>query len=382
MTANKQLIQPEEQELDRLKQQQSKRLNRAVIGFGIFCVGWLLVILSTIFNISHIKSSTVFVGVTISFITQVILLYILITGKNLKYSDPNLTTLQLLNAIFWVSLAMILMPQIKGIIVYFSFVCLLYTVFHTTKLTLLLLPIISIIGFALADYSYFLQFPDDFNLHYELAEFAVFSLSTVWISIIAKFSLTLRNKLKQQRQEILINNQLLAIQNEQDPLTGLKNRRFFDEKFTIEYKRASRNNSSLSLIMMDLDNFKVINDTYGHDAGDECLKFIANLLAEEINRTGDILARYGGEEFIILLPNTASAQAFQLATQLKDKIKDCTFNYHNSGEIALELTASFGVSGYNENDIITQDELLISADKALYKAKDLGRNQVQLYQAI
>jgi len=249
-------------------------------------------------------------------------------------------------------------------------------------MALYLLPITSVIGLAMADFSYFIHFPNEFSLQYQAVEFAVFTLSVIWISVIANFSLKLRIKLRQQRQEILINNQLLALQNEQDPLTGLKNRRYFDEQFTIEYKRASRNGNSLSMIMMDLDNFKIINDTYGHDAGDECLKFIARLLADEIGRTGDLLARYGGEEFVILLPNITSSDAFQLAIQLKNKINDSVFQYKNSINVEVNLTASFGISGYNENNVTSQEELLITADKALYQAKYLGRNQVQLYHPI
>lgn len=374
MTANKQPVQPEEQQNTRLALQQKKRLNRAFIGCGIFFVGWVVVILSAVFDISNIELASVFIGVLICIITQVLLLYLFKTNKNLKYSDPNLTTIQLLNAIFWITIAMVLMPQVKGIMVFFSFICLLYSVYHTSTMALYLLPITSVIGLAMADFSYFVQFPNEFSLHYQAVEFAVFTLSVIWITVIANFSLKLRIKLRQQKQEILINNQRLAIQNEQDPLTGLKNRRYFDEQFTIEFKRASRNCNSLSMIMMDLDNFKTINDTYGHDAGDDCLKFIARLLVEEIGRTGDLLARYGGEEFVILLPNIPSSHAYQLAIQLKDKINESVFYYKNSIDVELKLTASFGISGYNENNVTSQDELLITADKALYQAKDLGRN--------
>jgi len=369
----------EEQRLQRQKRQQQKRLNRALIGFGIFSVGWLVVIVSTIFYKSSLALPYVLGCISISFIEQVVLLYLFKSNKNLKFSDPNLTTLQLFNAIFWVSLAMILMPQIKGIIVFFSFVCLLYSVFHTSKLALYLLPMTSIIGLAIADVSFYLKYPEDFNLQYETLEFLVFSLSTVWISIIVNFSSTLRNKLKQQKQEILRANELLAIQSRQDALTGLKNRRYFDEQFTAEYKRANRNNNALSIIMIDLDNFKSINDLYGHDAGDCCLKYIANLLAAEVNRTGDILARYGGEEFVILLPNTKGEQAFKIALELKNKINKCLYHYENSVDVNLKLTASFGVSCYNENNVIGQCELLISADKALYLSKKSGRNQVSMY---
>ncbi len=369
----------EEQRLQRQKRQQQKRLNRALIGFGIFSVGWLVVIVSTIFYKSSLALPYVLGCISISFIVQVVLLYLFKSNKNLKFSDPNLTTLQLFNAIFWVSLAMILMPQIKGIIVFFSFVCLLYSVFHTSKLALYLLPMTSIIGLAIADVSFYLKYPEDFNLQYETLEFLVFSLSTVWISIIVNFSSTLRNKLKQQKQEILRANELLAIQSRQDALTGLKNRRYFDEQFTAEYKRANRNNNALSIIMIDLDNFKSINDLYGHDAGDCCLKYIANLLAAEVNRTGDILARYGGEEFVILLPNTKGEQAFKIALELKNKINECLYHYENSVDVNLKLTASFGVSCYNENNVIGQCELLISADKALYLSKKSGRNQVSMY---
>jgi len=110
MTAIKQPVQP-----TRLELQQKKRLNRAFIGCGIFFVGWVVAILSAVFDISNIGLTSVFIGVLICLITQVLLLYLFKTNKNLQYSDPNLTTVQLLNAIFWITISMVLMPQIEPV---------------------------------------------------------------------------------------------------------------------------------------------------------------------------------------------------------------------------------------------------------------------------
>ncbi|MBM9519423.1 diguanylate cyclase [Desulforhopalus vacuolatus] len=163
-------------------------------------------------------------------------------------------------------------------------------------------------------------------------------------------------------------NSLLEKQASTDTLTGIYNRMKFDEKLMIEIKRAHRYNSPLSFVMFDIDNFKKVNDTYGHLAGDNVLKRLAGLVAANIRDT-DIFARWGGEEFVIQLPGLSLARAIIFAEKLRHKIEKYNFKEPE------KITVSFGVTVFQARD--NNITLTNRADAALYRAKENGRNQVR-----
>jgi diguanylate cyclase (GGDEF)-like protein len=164
---------------------------------------------------------------------------------------------------------------------------------------------------------------------------------------------------------------------DRDYLTGLYNRRFFMERFFEELAWSVRYKETLSIMMLDIDFFKKINDTYGHSCGDEILKQIANALLSVL-RTEDIVARYGGEEFIILLPNTNPEGALTAAEKIRGTVQDRNF-LCESGDIRLSVTISIGVTTYNGETGLSPDRLIGQADGALYSAKEGGRNRVAVY---
>jgi diguanylate cyclase (GGDEF)-like protein len=160
---------------------------------------------------------------------------------------------------------------------------------------------------------------------------------------------------------------------ETDPLTGLANRRRFDESLQRELSQSDRFGHPVSLVLVDIDHFKRVNDSHGHAAGDAVLRAIARILADGV-RTVDLCARFGGEELAILLPQTTAAGAFELADRLRRRIAGRPIK-HNDAEIVV--TASFGVASYP--DVVhTRDALFQAADAALYGAKHDGRNCVRL----
>ena len=165
--------------------------------------------------------------------------------------------------------------------------------------------------------------------------------------------------------------QQLKNENIQDPLTGLFNRRGLNLHFTKELDSADTTSSPLSLILIDIDYFKKINDMYGHDIGDVCLIEIANTLSQAI-RKNDIIARFGGEEFIIILPNTPKNETVAIAEKLKVLISNQKFSSFN-----LSLTITQGLTEYNKNNDNAL-KMIKRADKALYRGKDKGRNCVEL----
>lgn len=156
-----------------------------------------------------------------------------------------------------------------------------------------------------------------------------------------------------------------------DELTQLANRRYFDKALKKEIARAKRIAGTLALIYFDIDYFKTFNDTYGHSAGDRCLKQVAKVLAAHAKRSGDVVARYGGEEFVMLLPNLSKQQALEVAELVRRDI--AKLELHNQNAPAGQVTMSAGIAVVQDN--FTADDLLKLADDALYKSKSDGRNR-------
>lgn len=161
----------------------------------------------------------------------------------------------------------------------------------------------------------------------------------------------------------------------QDPLTGLANRRAFNHAFSRAWLRCRRAGLPVSLLSLDLDHFKQLNDTYGHPAGDACLKWVARTIRRYARRSEDIAARVGGEEFALLLPETSLEVARQIAEQLRRAIAR---HDEKRGVPVASITASIGVVGAIPTREMKPDMLIAAADVALYAAKRNGRNQVML----
>ncbi len=165
-----------------------------------------------------------------------------------------------------------------------------------------------------------------------------------------------------------------------DPLTGLYNRRHFNELAEHEFSRALRYSRSLSIMMLDIDFFKKVNDSYGHQSGDEVLKTFSGIVTETL-RAGDIVARYGGEEFIVLLPETTVQDAALIAERLREKIAETVIDVD---KFSIRITASFGVGECvgDKNDLPIEtlmSKCFSRADQVLYESKNRGRNRVTIF---
>ena len=166
-----------------------------------------------------------------------------------------------------------------------------------------------------------------------------------------------------------------------DALTQLYNRYYFNEHWRIEHKRAYREKSHLTLIMLDLDHFKQVNDHHGHPAGDMCLKELANCILQHAARDSDIVCRYGGEEFIIILPGTDQEGAMAVAEAIRQQVAALKLVWQKK---EVPLTASLGVSSLIPQNSLNQDQQIMinQADQAMYQAKKRGRNQVVLFSTL
>lgn len=163
-----------------------------------------------------------------------------------------------------------------------------------------------------------------------------------------------------------------------DGLTGIPNRRRFDQTMDMEWRRASRHGARLSVAMVDIDYFKQYNDTYGHGAGDEALRQIAKVMLQIVNRSGELVARYGGEEFVVLLPDIERDEAVRIAERIRYGVETLGLRHETSG-VAPFVTISVGGASIMPLMNATVAELLELADNQLYLAKREGRNQVSWY---
>jgi len=194
-----------------------------------------------------------------------------------------------------------------------------------------------------------------------------------------ELNLSLENKVKERTADLVRANERLSTLNKEleeisitDGLTQVFNRQYFMERLRQEVKRASRYNTHVSLLMMDIDHFKTVNDTHGHQAGDTVLEGVACNIMERI-REIDLFARYGGEEFCLIATAMDQAEAFQFADRLRELIEKQEFDHHGK---KIKVTISIGVSAYEPSIKEKFEELIRRADEALYRAKGQGRNRV------
>ncbi|MBS0245765.1 MAG: GGDEF domain-containing protein [Proteobacteria bacterium] len=200
----------------------------------------------------------------------------------------------------------------------------------------------------------------------------------LWMLLANALGLTAANTLhRSQRSEFaqrIVLHKLLST----DAMTGIANRRRFDETLADEWRRCQRGGVPLSLLMIDVDHFKAYNDQCGHPQGDACLRQVARLLTAVVGPPGDLVARYGGEEFVCLLPEIGSAGALALATKIATALKDASID-HPRSPAGPRLTLSIGVATARQFSGVPEN-LVAFADKLLYAAKAAGRNQIKVGQ--
>jgi diguanylate cyclase (GGDEF)-like protein len=188
-------------------------------------------------------------------------------------------------------------------------------------------------------------------------------------------SLEIRFDNERLAEQLAGTNRQLAQLADLDDLTGMDNRRSMDRHLSKEWSRAYRTSKPLSLLIVDVDFFKQYNDNYGHDAGDECLTRVAKVLRDHAKRSSDMAARFGGEEFAVILPETGKDDASRIAEAIRTDLEKLKIP-HASSKISEFVTISIGTATIIPKEAEYSDQLRLAADKALYQAKNLGRNRV------
>ena len=182
---------------------------------------------------------------------------------------------------------------------------------------------------------------------------------------------------KARERELESLTRKLDLLSRRDGLTGVHNRRSFDETLKLEWRRARRNKFHLAALMIDIDFFKKYNDTYGHRQGDQCLKTIAKTIQESLKRPGDFVARYGGEEFVVLLPGTEEKGAYKIGREIQAGLAGLAI-VHQTSDVSDYVTVSIGVSSIVPDESNDPEMIITASDEALYEAKKSGRNRINI----
>lgn len=205
-------------------------------------------------------------------------------------------------------------------------------------------------------------------------------ISLYWGNKFRKMNKKLELQVNKRTQELYHTNELLRKTNAElerismvDGLTNIANRRSFDLSFQKAWRVSKREGQPLALIMIDIDNFKVFNDTYGHLAGDQCLKSVARVIEKTTKRADDFVARFGGEEFVVLLPRTNEDGATLIAEEIRVRVENMGIK---NERLSTVMTVSLGVSATIPNENLDPNNLINAADRAMYQAKTEGRNKV------
>ncbi len=226
---------------------------------------------------------------------------------------------------------------------------------------------------------------EDYFQTFYLRTASIFLLLVALIAIYSarkyrKLNKNLEARVKERTEELHHANELLKAANVElermsmiDGLTSIENRRAFDIAYNKAWKTCRRERIPLALIMIDVDNFKLFNDTYGHLAGDEVLVKIAQVIKDVIKRPGDLVARFGGEEFAVMLKNTTGEGGAVVAEEIRRRIEELGIEHKETKSV---LTASLGVASVVPHNEMDPNELIDAADRGLYKAKENGRNKV------
>jgi diguanylate cyclase (GGDEF)-like protein len=187
-----------------------------------------------------------------------------------------------------------------------------------------------------------------------------------------------RSRTKQANEKLKVLNKHLKKLSYLDGLTQIANRRLFDERLESDYMRAARSTVSLTLIMIDIDYFKLYNDYYGHQAGDKCLKQVAQVIDSNCRRSNDFAARYGGEEFGVILFDAGADDAEKLGKKIQNNLADLSIK-HEKSQVSDLVTISVGIASIIPDPSNSIGNLVESADQALYHAKSIGRNCIKVY---
>ena len=307
------------------------------------------------------------------------------SGFNLKFADPSLTFAQMCAATLTVMYVMYYANESRGLLLLMYVIMLLFGIFRLNTRDFFLISIFTLLTYGADIILLYIFRPEGVNFRNELLQWIVLAIVMIDFSFIGGYISSLRRNLRTSHSELKKTVENLNISQSElekslaviqeiaihDELTGFYNRRHLLELLENEKNRSLRGNAVFTIAMLDIDHFKKVNDTYGHQAGDEVLRRVSAAIKSTMRNT-DFCGRYGGEEFVLVLIQTDLKEAMICAERMRANIEKCRFPGIGNG---LTITASIGLSQYQTREEI--DTMVARADRALYRAKEGGRNRVE-----
>ena len=351
---------------------QALRLRRFFISLGIYILNLSLAYLGYKAGIMELKA---LYGNWLLILSVNIILYIAFrSGWNKRMKDPSLTALQICVASLVVMYGIFFVYQARGVLLSVYVLILLFGIFRLDTRQFLYVSAFILLTYGIDIALLKIFRPHDIILESEFFQWTALAVVLISVSFIGGNISALRRELSSSRkkiQESLAKIQEMAIQ---DDLTGFYNRRHLMELIENERSRAARTGATFSLAMMDLDKFKSVNDTLGHQAGDAVLMTFANIIRNVLRKT-DFCGRYGGEEFLVVLTQTNLREAKVFAERIRVCVEDCLVFETEKGQKS-HVTVSIGLAEHLKTEGVYRT--ISRADEAVYKAKKNGRNRVEV----
>lgn len=354
--------------------QQALRLRRLYLAFGSY--GFALLLILSCWQLGYFEGAVVLGYLALAIPINLFFFAAIRSGFNLRFADPSLTFAQLLASILPVYYMMFYAGAARGAFLLLAVSAYLYGLFQFRTRQFMLLTLLSLSGYAAMVALLLVYRPEQVLLRVEVMRGVAFAVALLQMSMLGGYIGRLRRKLNARNGELAARNQELEVALQtirdmaiRDELTGTYNRRHLREALTLESMRTDRHGGAFSLLILDIDHFKHINDDYGHLAGDLVLKRVAEIIAGELRQT-DVLCRYGGEEFAVLLPQTLLVGARTTAERIRLAVERSQYYAVDS---ELLVTVSIGVAEYIRRE--DPERTFQRADEALYRAKDGGRNR-------
>lgn len=357
---------------DRISRDQKLRLRRLAMSFASYLVTFSIVVYCWVQGMIPLQVAAEFLAFAL--LINGTVWYLIRSGRNLKFRDPSMTAAQMVVSLLpalWV-MAFLDAGQARAVFLLIAIVPMLYGILALTTRQFIVVGIWFFALYGTLHLGLWLYRPGVLNSDLEILQTVAFALVMAEITIIEGFISGLRGKLRQRNRELGEAMEQIQELVNVDALTGVYNRRRLFEVISEERNRYTRVPGSFSLCLMDIDHFKEVNDTYGHQAGDAILQEVARSVADGL-RAIDCFGRYGGEEFLLVLPQTPLEGARIKAERVREAI--ASLRFPDIGD-NFQITVSVGVAEYHHNE--STDETLLRADQALYAAKDDGRNNVKL----
>lgn len=353
-----------------LANQQALRKRRVLMSFASYSVTLIVIV---IFHLQGmIPLNLVLHFALFSVLANMVFWLLIHFNINLRLRDPSMTTMQIIACqwpALWIMYA--LEPgQARAVFLLLTIVPMLYGILGLSVRRFILVCVLFFIQYSLLILALWLFKPTSLNTSLEFIQALAYVLVLAELALIGGFISGLRGKLRQRNNELKTAMARIQELVNIDELTGIFNRRRIFQVLSEESNRYKRAPGAFSLGILDVDYFKQINDTHGHQAGDEILRILATSVAEDL-RVIDSFGRYGGEEFLLVMPQTGLAGALIKTERIRKSIEQLSFDALPPG---ARVTVSIGVAEFQSGE--TTDDTLARADKALYQAKEAGRNRV------